>query len=93
MHEESKYYSDEMNKHFRKEIVMTKKDDEDFGNATKCWIYDNIYVNSDVKVRGHCHVTGKYRGYVHRGSNITIKLNHKLPIVFFKIMHLIYDRL
>ena len=78
MHEESKYYSDEMNKHFRKELVMTKKDDEDFGNATKCWIYDNIYVNSDVKVRG---------------SNITIKLNHKLPIVFFKIMHLIYDRL
>ena len=34
MHEESKYYSDEMNKHFRKELVMTKKDDEDFGNAT-----------------------------------------------------------
>ena len=29
---------------------------------TKCWIYNNDYVNNDLKVSGHCHITGKYRG-------------------------------
>ena len=26
---------------------------------TKCWIYDNEYIDNDVKVRHHCHITGK----------------------------------
>ena len=36
--EESKYCTctDIMKKHFNKELVMTKKDDEVFGNSTKC---------------------------------------------------------
>ena len=51
-----------MNKHFNKKLLMTKKDNEDFKNSTKCWIYDNAYVDGDVKVRDHCHITGKYRG-------------------------------
>ena len=29
-------------------------------NSTKCWICDNDYVDNDVKVRDHCHITGKY---------------------------------
>ena len=32
---------------------------EDFENSSKYWIYGNIYVDGDVKVRDHCHVTGK----------------------------------
>ena len=35
MLEESKYCSDLMRKHFKKELVMTKKDDDDFENSTK----------------------------------------------------------
>ena len=27
---------------------MTKNDNEDFKNLTKCWICDNEYVNDDV---------------------------------------------
>ena len=34
--EESKYCSDVMKKHFNKELVMTKKNNEDFENSTKC---------------------------------------------------------
>ena len=30
-----------MKKHFNKEQVMIKKDNEDFKSSTKCWIYDN----------------------------------------------------
>ena len=40
---------------------MTKEDDRDFENSIKCLICDNDYVHGDVKVKDHCHVTGKYR--------------------------------
>ena len=44
-------------KHFNKEIVMTKEDNEDFKNSTKYWICGNDFVDNDVKVRDHCHIT------------------------------------
>ena len=63
---ESKYCSEVMNKHFNKELVMTKKKDEDFDNSSKCWDCDNNYVNGNVTIRDHFHITGKYRGSAHR---------------------------
>ena len=63
--EESKYCSDVMKKHFNKKLVMTNEDSEDCKNLTKCWICDNDYIDTDVKVRDHCHITGKYRGSIH----------------------------
>ena len=52
-------------KHFNKECVMIKEENEDFENSTKCWICDNDYIDTDVKVRDHCHITGKYREVLH----------------------------
>ena len=72
----SKYCSDVMKKHFNKELVMTKEDNEDFENSTKCWIYNNDYIDTDAKVRDHCHITGKYRSSGHRDRNINGKLNN-----------------
>ena len=40
---------------------MTNEDNEDSENSTKCWICDNDHIDSDVKVRNHCHIVGKYR--------------------------------
>ena len=74
-----------MKKHFNKKLVMTEKDDKDFKNFTKCWICDNVYVKGDVKVRGHCHITGKYRGSAHKDCYIKlykVKLRHTIPAVF-----------
>ena len=71
-----------MKKHFNKELVMTKEDYEDFKNSATCWICDNDYVDNDVKVRDHCHITGKYRGSAHRDCSINLNLNHETPIVF-----------
>ena len=39
--EEHKYFSDVIKNHFNKELVMTKKDNEDFENSTKCWVCNN----------------------------------------------------
>ena len=89
MIEESKYYSAAMKKHFSKELVITKKDNEDFKNSTKCWICDNGYVDHDVKLKDHCHITGKYRGYAHRDCIINLKLNHKILVVFHNLKN--YD--
>ena len=38
---------------------MTKEDHEDFENFIKCWICDKVYADDDVKVKDHCHITGK----------------------------------
>ena len=45
---------------------MTKGDNENFKNSVKCWICDNDYIENDVEVRDHCHITGRYRGSAHR---------------------------
>ena len=45
-----------MKKYFNKELVMTKKDNEDFKNSTKCWICNNDYGDNDVKVQDHCYI-------------------------------------
>ena len=55
MVDESKHYSDVMKKHFNKELVMTKEDNECFENSAKFWICD---IDNDVKARNHCHITG-----------------------------------
>ena len=46
MVEVSKYRTD-----IDKELVLTKEDYEDFENSTKCWIFDYVKVEGDVKVR------------------------------------------
>ena len=85
---ESKNCSDVMKSHFSKKLVMTKEGNEDFENSTKCWICYNDYIDADVKVRDHRHITGKYRVSAQRDFNIYVKLNHKIPLVFqyLKIM-------
>ena len=93
MVEESKYCTDIMEKHFNKELVIAKKDGEDFKNSTKCWIYDNVYVDDDAKMSDHCHITGKYRGSVCKDCNIKIKLNHKIPFVFLNLKYYDYTRI
>ena len=97
MTEESKYCSEAMKKHFTKELVMTKEDNEDFTKSPKCWTCDNDYVDTDVKVRDPCHITGKYRVSAHRDCNTNLKLNHKIPVVFHNLKsydsHLIMQEL
>ena len=72
---------------FSKKPVITKDDNEDFKN-TKWWICDNVYIDNDVKVRDHCHITGKYRDSAHRDCNINRKLNQKIPVVFHNCLSL-----
>ena len=69
-----------MKKHFKKQLVMTTECNENFKNSTKNQICDNDYLDNNVKVRDHCHITGKYRDSAHPDCNINLKLNHKATI-------------
>ena len=68
---------------------MTKEDNGSFKNSIKCWICDNMYVDNDVKVKDHCHITGKYRCSAHRDYSFNLKLNRKFPVVFHNLKN--YD--
>ena len=83
--EESKYCSDIMTKRFNKELVMTKENNENFKISNKCWICDNDYIDTDVRERDHCHITGTYGDSAHRDCNINLRFNHKIPVVFHNL--------
>ena len=71
------------------ESMMTKEDNEEYENSTKCRVCNNDYVDDDVKVKDHCHNTGKDRSSAHRDRNINLNLIHKIPVVFNDLKH--YD--
>ena len=49
-----------------------------FINSAKFWICENDYIDNDVKVRDHCHITRKYRGSVHRLNQKILVVDHNL---------------
>ena len=76
---------------------MTKGDNKNFKNSTKCCICDNDYVDNDFKVRDHCQITGKYKGSSYIDCSTNLKLNHKIPVAFHNLKkydsHLILQEL
>ena len=58
-----------------KEMIFGKKKKkkrERFDNETKCYICNKEF-DDDVKVRDHCHFTGRYRGAAHNSCNLNYR--------------------
>ena len=68
---------------------MTRENYEDFENSTKYWICDNVYVEGSVKITDNFNISGNYRDSAFGDCNIKVKLNHEIPIVFYKLKN--YD--
>ena len=67
---------------------MTEKDEEEFKKAEECHICENKYTDKDIRVRDHCHITGKYRGSAHQECNLKLKIepdNIKIPVIFHNL--------
>ena len=79
---ESKYGSNMIKKQFNKKLVMTKEDNEDFRSSTKCWIYDNDYVDNHPEVRNYFHITKKYKD---TDCYIILKIDYKIPVLFYNL--------
>ena len=86
--EEVKYCKKVMKKHFDKPLRMTKEDEEKFEKAKECHICDKKYTEKDIRVRDHCHITGKYRGSAHQECNLKLRINPeeiKIPVIFHNL--------
>jgi hypothetical protein len=66
-------------------MIMTKRDYEDFKNATTCHICKCAFENEKCKVRDHDHRTGEYRGATHNKCNINYFANRYVPVVFHNL--------
>ena len=88
MLEEVKYCKKIMKTFFNKPLKMTKDDEEEFKKAKECHICDKKYTEKDIRVRDHCHITGKYRGSAHQDCNLKLKINpeeSKIPVIFHNL--------
>ena len=88
MLEEVKYCKKTMRKCFKKPLKMTKEDLDAFKKATECHICNKQYTEKDIRVRDHCHITGKYRGSAHQDCNLKLTINPdelKVPIHFHNL--------
>ena len=88
MLEEVKYCKKTMRKCFNKPLKMTKDDLDAFEKAKECHICNKQYTSEDIRVRDHCHITGKFRGSAHQECNLKLTLNPdeiKIPVIFHNL--------
>ena len=52
-------------KHFIKNLIMSEEEEEQSQSSNTCWISEKLIDDDDERVRGHCHITGQFRGAVH----------------------------
>ena len=72
---EYEYCRKVMNKHFNKNLIMSEEEEHLFQQSNSCWICKKLIDDDEEKVRDHCHLTGKFRGAVHRNCKFDVKIN------------------
>ena len=83
MLEEVEYCKGVVKKKFNKPSVMNENDELRFKLMDKCHICGVKYTDKDVRVRDHCHITGKFRGSAHQECNLKLKIKPegiKIPV-------------
>ena len=54
----------------------------------RCHICGEKYTDKDVRVRDHCHITGKFRGSAHQECNLKLKIKPediKILVIFYNL--------
>ena len=88
MLEEVKYCKGIVKKRFNKPLKMTENDELRFKQMDECHICGNRYTDKDVRVRDHCHITGKFRGSAHQEYNLRLRIKPKdikIPVIFHNL--------
>ena len=72
---------------------MPKKDQNNYCNATKCYMCNGSFGEDKgfVKARDHCHRTGSFKGAAHQTCNINYFSTRFLPVFFHSLSG--YDQL
>ena len=66
-------------------VNLTRDECETFRSSTHCHICEKPFAPDDVRVRDHCHLTGRYRGPAHSNCNLNYKDSYDIPIVFHNL--------
>ena len=66
-------------------INLTSDECDKFHSATHCHICEKPFTQDDIRVRDHCHLTGRYRGPAHSKCNLNYKESFLIPIVFHNL--------
>ena len=85
MLEEVEYCKAVIKKHFNKPLVMTEVDEQRFKTMDGCHICGEKHDKKDVRVRYHCHITGKFRSSAHQECNLKLRIKPediKIPVIF-----------
>ena len=88
MLQEVEYCKNVMRDFFNKPLQITEDDENDFKKANECHICNKKYIEKDIRVRDHCHITGEYRGSAHQDCNLKLKINPeeiKIPVIFHNL--------
>ena len=67
---------------------MTKDDEHRFITMDGCQICGEKYDEKDVRLRDHCHITGKFRGSAHQECNLKLRIKPediKIPVIFYNL--------
>ena len=79
---------------FPKEMIFTKKDETLYKSTTTCHICEGaegefrkneIDDDNYIKVRDHCHLTGKFRGAAHNKCNLAYRIPTFYPVLFHNL--------
>ena len=69
---------------------LTSQEWKSFREATVCWLCRKEFGEGDlVKVRDHCHFTGKFRGAAHSSCNLKFRRPKFTPVFFHNLQN--YD--
>ncbi|XP_071055118.1 uncharacterized protein [Onthophagus taurus] len=63
-------------------LPLTVDEQRNFDSAENCFICQNPFTSDQVKVRDHCHISGRYRGPAHTNCNLNFQLQNFIPIFF-----------
>ena len=89
MLEEVEYCKAVIKKRFNKPLKMTENDEMCFKLMDKCHIcMAEKCTDKDVRVRDHCHITGKFKGSSHQECNLKLRIkpeNIKIPVIFHNL--------
>ena len=76
-------------KWLKKMIPLTREEGIDYITATVCHICGDPLLDDknkdNIKVRDHCHLTGKYRGAAHSKCNLNFIRPNFFPVIFHNL--------
>ena len=92
-----------MKNYFKSELEIILDTMPENYDQTTCWLYEKEFNLKDIKenpiAKGHCHLTGRFRGVPHNNCNLNTRKIHTsfVPILFHNFSgydcHLIFEKL